>query len=468
MADEPQFATPLTRGAAMPISRPDPAPPGLHVKQRLRSATAAALSLGLVLTLGAYTRDARSELALTAGASAPKPGTLSPVALTVADGVDPGAAAGRSLNLRAGWSAEVWANIPGARRLAWAPDGRLLVSTGGAGSIVALTPASGGRGPAVTTLAGGLNHPQGLAFAKQRGRHILLAGDRSRIVAWDYAAGTVSNQRAVVDGLPTGGHDRITPVVRGDQVFYNVGSRTNDDPIDRTSTPQRATVAQVKLDGTGNRTVATGVRNGSGLSFAPDGTLFAAINQADNQPYPFRDDTGQYGQQVPAYINENPVDQIARITKGTELGWPYCVPDTTGRPDLTNLGYVAQPLRNPDGTVLDCADVDRTALGLPAHSAVLGFAFTHGSTLPKSLARGALITVHGSWNRTPPREPSVSYSAWDNRKRTLTPPQAIVTGFQNADGTRWGRSVDAIPGPDGAIYVTDDAAGLVYRLTPAR
>ncbi|GIF23151.1 glucose/arabinose dehydrogenase [Actinoplanes tereljensis] len=51
--------------------------------------------------------------------------------------------------------------------------------------------------------------------------------------------------------------------------------------------------------------------------------------------------------------------------------------------------------------------------------------------------------------------------------RTLTAPQALVTGFQNADGTRWGRSVDAIPGPDGAIYLSDDAAGLVYRLTPA-
>jgi hypothetical protein len=49
---------------------------------------------------------------------------------------------------------------------------------------------------------------------------------------------------------------------------------------------------------------------------------------------------------------------------------------------------------------------------------------------------------------------------------TLTPPQALVTGFQNADGSRWGRSVDAVPGPDASIYLTDDAAGLVYRPTP--
>lgn len=436
----------------------------------LRPFAAATLSLGLVVTLGAQAAHgaAAGPALTTASSTADRHGALSPVALTVAGGVDPGAAAGRSLNLRRGWSAEVWANVPGARRLAWTPDGRLLVSTGAAGTIKLLTPAAGGRGPIVTTLIDGLRHPQGIDVATRHGRHIIVVGDQTRIVAWDYADGAVSGQRIIIDGLPSGGHDRITPVIRGDQVFYNLGSRTNDDPIDRTSTPQRATIARVGLDGTGNRTVATGVRNGSGLDVAPDGTLFASINQADNQPYPFRDDTGQYGQQVPAYINENPVDQVARITPGTELGWPYCLPDTTGRKTYTDLGYVSQPVRNPDGAVLDCSTVDRTALGLPAHSAPLGFAFTHGSALPRSLARGALITSHGSWNRTPPREPSVVYSAWDDRRRTLTPPRALVTGFQNPDGTRWGRSVDAIPGPDGALYVTDDAAGLVYRLSPAR
>ncbi|MDP9792806.1 glucose/arabinose dehydrogenase [Catenuloplanes nepalensis] len=426
---------------------------------RRRSGAAAVVSLGLVVTLGA------PGLAQTP----PGAGHLSPVALTVAGGVDPGAAAGQSLNLRRGWTAEVWANVPGARRLAWTPDGRLLVSTGATGTVMALTPAAGGQGPAVTTLISGLNHPQGLDIATRHGRHILVVGDRTRIVAWDYANGAVSRQRVIVDGLPSGGHDRITPVIRGDQVFYNLGSLTNDDPVDRTATtPERATIRRAGLDGTGDRLVATGVRNGSGLDLAPDGTLWASINQADNQPYPFRDDTGQYGELVPSYINENPVDQVARITAGTELGWPYCVPDTTGREHLTDLGYVAQPLRNPDGAILDCSTVDRTALGLPAHSAPLGFAFTHDSALPRSLSNGALITSHGSWNRTPPREPSVVYSAWDNRKRTLTPPQDLVTGFQNPDGTRWGRSVDAIPGPDGALYVSDDAAGLVYRLAPPR
>jgi glucose/arabinose dehydrogenase len=42
----------------------------------------------------------------------------------------------------------------------------------------------------------------------------------------------------------------------------------------------------------------------------------------------------------------------------------------------------------------------------------------------------------------------------------------MVTGFQNPDGTRWGRPVDAVAGPDGALYVSDDLAGAIYRLAP--
>ncbi|WP_007506832.1 MULTISPECIES: hypothetical protein [Pseudofrankia] len=222
---------------------------------------------------------------------------------------------------------------------------------------------------------------------------------------------------------------------------------------------------QVGLDGWGGRTLAVGVRNGEGLAFAPDGTLFAAINQADNQPYPFRDSSGQYGQTVRAYINEHPNDQVSRITPGTDMGWPYCVPDSRGPDDLANLGYVNDPTSNADGDALDCDRIGRTQLGLPAHSAPVGFVFTTGSTLPDALDNGALITAHGSWNRQPPREPYVAYSAWDEDRKVLTQARVLVTGFQDADGSRWGRSVDAVPGPDRSIYVTDDMAGLVYRLT---
>jgi len=411
---------------------------------------------------------APSAPALSSPAASGGIGSLAPVPVAVATGADAGAADGRSLNLPRGWSAEVWADIPGARVAAWGPDGRLVVSTGGGGAVMILTPAAAGRTPTVRTLVDGLDDPQGVAFAEQDGRAVLVVGEGTRIVAWDYADGRLSHRRVLVDALPDSGHGAKGVAVHDGTVFYSLGSSGNRVPADRTATPERATVRQIPLDaaspGAGDRVVATGVRNGFGLAIAPDGTLFTAVNQMDDQPYPFRDAAGRYGQVVREYVNENPVDQVSRLSPGTDLGWPYCVPD--GRAGPTDVPYVDDPVFNPSGHALDCGGIGRTMVGLPAHSAPLGLAFTRGSPLQRTLGDGALIAAHGSWDRQPPRQPYVAYSAWDAATARLGAPVELVTGFQNADGTRWGRSVSVVPGPDGSVYVTDDLAGLVYRLTP--
>src|SRR3954447_12944777 len=97
-----------------------------------------------------------------------------------------------------------------------------------------------------------------------------------------------------------------------------------------------------------------------------------------------------------------------------------------------------------------------------AHSAPLGLAFSTGA-LPQPYGDGGLVGIHGSWNRRPPRAPEVSFFAW--RDGTLGPQQTLLTGFQGKDGSRWGRPVMAVQGPDGAVYVSDDFAGAVYRVT---
>ncbi len=386
--------------------------------------------------------------------------------LSVAEGADAGKAAGRSLRVPTGWRAELWADAPGARMAAWLPDGSMLLTTGDRGTLLRLEPRADGRAPAVEELATGLDDPQGIAVTEQDGATVVVLGEGPRIDTWHYRDGRLSDRSVLVDDLPTGGHGGKFVAVHDGLVAYDIGSASNSDGSDRRDHPDRAVIRQVRLDGSDDTLLATGVRNGEGLGYAPDGTLFAAVNQADNQPYPFRDDTGQYGKRVQSYVDEHPNDQVTRITRGTELGWPSCQPDSRGKPDLLDLGYVDDPTNNPDGTALDCSTVSRTMVGLPAHSAPIGFVFTHGSALPAAFDEGALITTHGSWNREPPRPPSVSYSAWDVDARTLGQPRTIVEGFQDADGSRWGRSVDAVPGPDGSLYVTDDTAGLVYRLTP--
>jgi glucose/arabinose dehydrogenase len=81
-------------------------------------------------------------------------------------------------------------------------------------------------------------------------------------------------------------------------------------------------------------------------------------------------------------------------------------------------------------------------------------------------AHGAVVAVHGSWNRDPPRPPAVLWLGWQSAKRTLGPPVTLVSGFQEPSRERWGRPTDAVAGPDGALYVTDDTAGAVYRIGP--
>jgi len=94
------------------------------------------------------------------------------------------------------------------------------------------------------------------------------------------------------------------------------------------------------------------------------------------------------------------------------------------------------------------------------------FTFLEGSSLPARLRDGAIVGVHGSWDREPPRPPAVLWLPWYSARRTLGAPITLISGFQLANGSRWGRPVDAVPGPDGALYDSDDTAGAIYRITP--
>jgi glucose/arabinose dehydrogenase len=77
-----------------------------------------------------------------------------------------------------------------------------------------------------------------------------------------------------------------------------------------------------------------------------------------------------------------------------------------------------------------------------------------------------VVAVHGSWDRQQPQPPAVLWMPWDTAAGTLRPAMTLVAGFQGASGSRWGRPVDAVPGHDGALYVSDDTAGAIYRLAP--
>ena len=178
-----------------------------------------------------------------------------------------------------------------------------------------------------------------------------------------------------------------------------------------------------------------------------------------------------YGKVIPDYVDDHPAEAMARLTPGRDLGWPYCQPDPDADPGVAgsplhpaNPPFVRDAQTNRDGSKLDCATLTPVEQSLGAHSAPLGLSFVEAG-LPAPYTQGALVGLHGSWNRNPPRAPEVSFFPWQNG--ALADQQTLVGGFQDPDGARWGRPVAAVLGPDGAIYITDDDAGAVYRLAQA-
>jgi glucose/arabinose dehydrogenase len=386
----------------------------------------------------------------------------------------------RTLTVPAGWTARVWARVPGARMEAWTPEGDLLVSDPGGGKIVELRPDAAGTA-AVTTLLAGLTNPQGMAFARLDGTWVLYVAESDQIDRYPWAAGGISGVRTVIaarlpDADPAGDdvhRAKDVTVAAGGTVYFNVGSSSNANPDDRTMSPQRAVIMAVSPGGTDLRVVERGVRNGEGLAVAPDGTVWTAVNERDNIPYPSHGPYGTYsdafGQVIQGYVNNHPPDEVVPVTAARDLGWPYCDPDQDdSHPagSLAGVPLVPDAATNPDGNALDCAALPPVEVGLPAHSAPLGMTFLEDSTIPAPWSGGAVIAAHGSWDRQPPQPPAVLWLAWNASQGTLEPAVTLVGGFENSDGSFWGRPVDAVPGPDGALYVSDDTAGAIYRLAP--
>ncbi len=385
-----------------------------------------------------------------------------------------------SLTVPAGWTARVWARVPHARMEAWTPDGDLLVSDPDDGKIMELRPDAAGTA-AVTTLLSGLTYPQGMEFARIGGKWVLYVAESDQIDRYPWEADGLGGARTVIAaGLPDldpAGNDvhraKDVTVAADGTVYFNVGSSSNASPGDRTMSPERAVIMAVSPDGTNLRVIERGVRNGEGLAAAPDGTVWTAVNERDNIPYPSHGPYGTYsdafGQVIQGYVDNHPPDEAVPVTAARDLGWPYCDPDQDdSHPagSLTDVPLVPDAATNPGGKETDCAALTPVEVGLPAHSAPLGMTFLENSKIPAPWSGGAVIAAHGSWDRHPPQAPAVLWLAWNPSKDTLEPAITLAGGFENSDGSFWGRPVDAVPGPDGALYVSDDKAGAAYRLAP--
>ena len=212
---------------------------------------------------------------------------------------------------------------------------------------------------------------------------------------------------------------------------------------------------------------ARGLRNAEGLAFVP-GTndLWVVVNNRDNIAYPYADEIGNYGQLLQWYIDDHPPEQFTRVREGGHYGWPFCNPD----PGIQSpYNYNDMPLvpdydTNRGGQVVTCAVMDRTSKGIQAHSAPLGLTFLQGTNFPESYRDGAVVALHGSWNRSQKTGAKLIYFPWGNGSPGA---QATLVSGWLVNGSYWGRPVDVAVNSRGHLLISDDKSGTIYKLVPS-
>jgi len=318
----------------------------------------------------------------------------------------------------------------GAPGTPWA--GVLFVAERGRDRIVALTDGDGdGQADRAIEIASGLGSAHSLAFAPDGA--LLVAGETSvtRLELGDSLSGapfTAVRRSTLVSGVPGGGaHITRTLVVGPDgRIYLSVGSSCN---ACEESSELRAAILTADPEGTHLRVFMRGLRNAVGLAFAPDGSLWATVNGRD-------------------WLGDDlPPETIYRVVEGADAGWPRCHAGTTD-PD-----FGRQP--DPRSGRVGCEDVVAPAATYQAHMAPLGLAFWEGR---------AVVAFHGSWNRSTKAGYKLMWQPWGPDGPT-GPADDLATGWLRANGDVSGRPAGLIVGADGALYVSDDKAGIVYRIT---
>ncbi len=334
------------------------------------------------------------------------------------------------IRLPDGFEIEVFARVPEARGIAVGPDGTLFI-TSKTGVLYAARDEDGDHvADAVTIVANRLRMPHGLAFD---GPNLYLA-EVGRIIRFDDIESRLESPPepvVVVDDLPADSwhgwkYLRIGP---DNKLYVPVGSPCN--VCDRES-DGFGVILRMNLDGSGREVVARGVRNSVGFDWHPatDELWFT-----DNG----RDRLG----------NTIPPDELNRVGEpGEHFGFPFC-----------HGGRILDPNM---GTGRSCSEAVGPAQELGAHHAGLGMRFYTGAMFPAEYLGSVFIAEHGSWNRTPPAGYRISIVTLEENAGARY--EAFAEGWLRG-GRVSGRPVDIALYSDGSLLVSDDHAGLIYRIT---
>ena len=341
----------------------------------------------------------------------------------------------RRMRVPEGFAIGVYAEgIRNARFLRFTSAGDLLVSSPRESTLFLVERDADGDGRAdgVRPLLQDLNRPHGLDF--RDGWLYIAETDAIKRVRFDAEqASTQGELETVVSGLPTGGNHWTRTLRFGPDgaMYVSLGSSCN---VCIEKDPRRAAIVRYRPDGTGEELYATGLRNAVGFDWQPEtGALYATDNGRD-----------MLGDDLPPC-------ELNHVERGGFYGWPY-----------------AHGNRVPDPS-FGHGHKDRIAASIPpvhgfvAHTAPLGIRFYRGQSFPERYRGAAFVAQHGSWNRT----------RKSGYRVVLLEPDAATGGFRESDFVLGfeidedviGRPVDVLDGPDGALYISDDYAGAIYRVS---
>lgn len=313
-----------------------------------------------------------------------------------------------------------------------------LYATERSGDIVALAGMdTHGKAARRIIIASGFFDPTSVVYAGGA----LYIGEQTRVTKLTLSpGGGVARRDVLVDDLPKGGSHVTRTVLLGadGKLYVSIGSDCNNCVE---SEPHRATVWQYNADGSGGHVYVRGLRNAVGMATNPWTHEIWVTNNG-------RDLMG----------DDTPPDTIYALRDGANYGWPRCQAGDIIDPDLGHPG--------------DCNGVEQPLVKMQAHSAPLGLTFYNPATAPSghdgeqpfpASYRGFFVAYHGSWNRTIPTGYKVVFIPLDSSGHVAGPPSDFATGWLMNAAVN-GRPVGVAFGPDGALYVSDDKTGMIYRI----
>lgn len=289
----------------------------------------------------------------------------------------------------------------------------------------------------------GLVSPSGMAFLPGNGgKGTLYVANHNAVLAFPYTLGDTALSGAptkLVD-LPGGGNHWMRNLLLrpdGKKLYVAIGSSSNiaERGIDKEK--GRAAIIEVDLATGAKRQYAAGMRNPNGLGWNPStGELWTVVNERD-----------QIGPNLPP-------DYLTNVPVGAHYGWPWVywkdVIDDRVEPPMPD--YLTDYTRKPE-----------YALG--PHTAPLGLVFaTGGQRMGPDYTNGAFVARHGSWNRKVPVGYDVVFVSFDGHGNPTGLPRPVLTGFLTGDGATHGRPVWLAWAKDGALLVSDDTAGIIWRV----